>query len=74
MCSTMEENLTSDLSDDVEGQIRAFIGKATLLTSKKFKQFKVRETKEEEGEDVDSFNLKLYGLSRLKCVRIPPLS
>jgi len=53
MCSSMEDHLTGELSDEAEGKIRVFIGKATLLTSKKFKQFKglCKQNLEQDSEE-----------------------
>ncbi|XP_071943574.1 uncharacterized protein [Antedon mediterranea] len=40
LCQGAEKNLEKELSDEVCGIIRSAIGKASLLTNKKFKQFR----------------------------------
>nr|XP_054751951.1 serine/arginine repetitive matrix protein 1-like [Lytechinus pictus]XP_054751952.1 serine/arginine repetitive matrix protein 1-like [Lytechinus pictus] len=40
LCRKVEHDLESDMSDEAGGICRAFLGKANLLTSKKFKQFR----------------------------------
>jgi len=72
MCSNMEENLSSSLSEEVEGQIRAFIGKATLLTTKKFKQFKglcKQNLEPEEGEAFQTTDEDLQGFWDLMTIQ-----
>jgi len=76
MCSTMEENLSDGIGEEAEGQIRAFIGKATLLTSKKFKQFKglcKQNLEPEEGEAFQTTDEDLQGFWDMMNIQIEEL-